>query len=130
MIMFALSRVNPDVSSEFCPRWMTMALSGDPVARSAVREARCAEDCASRLVVMNIAGDRSVELFDRLLIDPGAGLLANPLFELRIGRTFPGDERDHGVAIQTETVDDHLIEAVANRWVARCEFIAGVERDL
>ena len=38
MIMAALSRLNPEVSSEVVPRWMTMALSVSPVDRSAARK--------------------------------------------------------------------------------------------
>ena len=38
MIVFALSRLNPDVNSEVVPRWMTMALSVEPVDRRASRK--------------------------------------------------------------------------------------------
>ena len=103
----------------------------DGVARSfrIVLEIRGAEDRPAGFVVVIVTTDGCIELFNRSLVDLGARLLADPLFELTVCWALLGDVGHERIAIEIETIDDHLIETFAHGRVTGCEFAAGIKRD-
>lgn len=68
-------------------------------------------------------------MIEEVHIDLCSWLLANPLFKLRVRRTFLGDKRNERIVIEVEAVDDRLIKACPYGRVARCEFASSVKRD-
>jgi hypothetical protein len=95
-----------------------------------IREARGRNDGATRLIVMIESADGRIKLRDRFFVDLGARLFADPLLELAISWTLLGDKRNNRIAIEIQTIEDHLIETLADGWVAGCEFSTSVKGDL
>lgn len=77
---------------------------------------------------MDVALNCGVELVDRAFVELGA-ILLHPGFELAIGRLALFDVVDHGIAVEAETVNDHLVVAFACARIARGEFADGLKRE-
>lgn len=89
-----------------------------------------AEDGGADVVGVDVTGDRGVELFDRSGIEGSAGLGENPGFKLRIGRLFVGDEFLKDGFVECESVEHHLVIALATRRVVGVELASSAERGL
>ena len=78
----------------------------DRIARSlgVVRQIRRSEDRASCFIIVVITGDGLVEFIDGSFVQRSSGLLTNPLFKLRISRSFLGNEGNDCVALQIEAL--------------------------
>lgn len=100
------------------------------VARSPIGNARRAEDGTPGLIIVIVARDRAVQFLNRCLVEGGAGLIANPLLELRVGGSLLRNERNDRLPLQIEAIEDHLVKPVAYGRITVREFSARIERDL
>src|SRR5437016_2690488 len=81
----------------------------------------------ARRVIVNVTANRCVEFLDGSLIQ-FCRILFYPGFELAIGRLVLFDVVDHRVTIEADTVNDHLIIALAGAWIACRQLAGGFER--
>ena len=88
-----------------------------------------AGDGLAGLVVVVIARDGLVEFGDRRLVEFDAGLLLDPLLELRIGRLDLAQVREGLFAVEAETIEHHLVKAFAAIGIPVSELAGGGERN-
>ena len=86
------------------------------------------EDAFTGIVTVIVAADRGVQFFDVGFVELHARLLLDPVFELGVAGAVILDEIKCFLAIESETIQDHLVITFAAAWVARSEFAAGFER--
>lgn len=86
-----------------------------------------AEDAGADVVSVVIAGDRGIQFCNSSGIERTTGLGEHPGFELGI-RRFGGDEALESGLVQAQAVEDHLVIALAARWVVGVEFASRTER--
>src|SRR5439155_22951759 len=94
-----------------------------------VGNATGAENRFTRRVVVDVAADGGIELFDGRFVQFHSGLLFHPALELGVGWARRFDKVNDGVAIESETIDHHLIVAFATARIARGELAARFERE-
>jgi len=99
------------------------------VARSGsvIGHARRAADALARGVVVDVTADRAVKLIDVALVKLHAGLLLHPALKLDVARLAVFDVIEGFLAIETKTIQNHLIVTLAAARIASSEFAAGFE---
>jgi hypothetical protein len=75
-----------------------------------------------------VAANRIVEFLDIGFVEFHTRLLFHPVFELRIARLVVFDEIEGFLAVETESVQDHLVEAFAAARISSGQFAARFQR--
>jgi hypothetical protein len=77
---------------------------------------------------VDVTLDSGIEFVDGAFVELGSVFLY-PTFELAIGGLALFDVIDQGITIEADTVDDHLVVALARAGITGGEFARGFERE-
>ena len=106
---------------EFFPIIQVIQIHGIFRGSAVIRQGIRAENRFARGVIVNVTANRGIEFLDGGLIQLGR-ILFYPGFELAIGRFILFDVVNHRVAVQTDTVNDHLIITFPSAGIAGRQF--------
>src|ERR1044071_6187197 len=112
---------------EFFPIIKIVQIHGVFEGVSVIRNATGTENRFSRPIIVIISTNRGVELLNRAAVELGAVFL-HPRLKLRVGRFGVLDEGQNCIPLETQTVNYHLIKALAGPRISGSEFAGCFER--
>ena len=95
---------------------------------SGVGNADGLEDGSTGGVIVIVANHRSVVLIDGVIVERPPFLVQDPLLAFGVGRFAFLDVCEEGFALDTESVESHLVEAGTRGGVVAVKLAGGVER--
>ena len=96
-------------------------------SRDVIGQVIGAEDRFPRAIIVIVSADRGVKLFDRRFVQLG-GIFFDPRLELAIRWLTLLNVIDHGITIEPQAVDYHLVVAFAGTGITGGKLAAALER--